>query len=248
MCPTQLVNTAPLTNAMQDLHNNYLLQQSQQQLLLGHLSQLQAAQQSVLPALLPLYQQQTAQLHPALSPLMDNWASSSEADLSKSLSQYSDNQITKIEPLDIHNELLDEQASLPIITSRQASSLLGPEGCVASGHEYVLSAESVDIFNQFDTWPGVKTEVVGTSYSGRCVNPMEVTKQPESSRGTPEDIVSGTESGKLPSLWSGLGRMPWIGFGDRDPSEWLDLGCVREVPEQNDPEDDISDINYDKLL
>ena len=98
MCPTQLFNTSPLTNVMQDLHNNYLLQQSQQQLLLGHLSQLQATQQSVLPALLPLYQQQNAQLHPTLSPLMDNWASSSEADLSKSLSQCSDNQVTKIEP------------------------------------------------------------------------------------------------------------------------------------------------------
>ena len=125
--------------------------------------------------------------------------------------------------------------------------VLGPEQSLASGYKEVSSLNNVDIFNQLETWPDVKTEVATTRYDEKCVNPMEAMGQPESRMVTPNKLA-GTEFGQLPSLWSGLGRMPWIGFGERDPSEWLQMGVECDILEQNDSDDDLRKIDYDKLL
>ena len=108
--------------------------------------------------------------------------------------------------------------------------------------------DDLDTFNQLEAWPEVKTEVGSSSSMYRCVNPTEVLSQTETGKVSPNELLGGTESGKLPSLWSGLGRMSWLGFGEKAPSEWLEMGRIREVPEQNDSDDDLINIDYDKLL
>ena len=172
---------------------------------------------------------------------MDDWATSSEADLSQSLIGYVQTQFAKVEH---PGPVLNTEDSLPIITSNQASSLLGPDQAVEPG----LILNDLASLNKLKEWPEVKTEASSTSYMEQCVNPTEIVNQTESSRASPDEMLGMTESGKLPSLWSDLGRMSWLGFGERASSEWLEMGTVREVPEQDDEDGDLDIIDYDKLL
>ena len=84
-----------------------------------------------------------------------------------------------------------------------------------------------------------------TSSFFNCVDPLDVQR---TSLKSPEPV-------KLPSLWSDLGRMSWVGAPPLTPlhssfSDLLDLGRLREVPGQLNCDDDLihMDVDYDKLL
>ena len=90
------------------------------------------------------------------------------------------------------------------------------------------------------TWSGlIKTES-SSIFNG--VDPTEI-MEPMNDIGPPAPAPE--EGCKLPSLWSDVGRMSWLGAN----FDLFDWGRLREVPEQHDCDaDDMINIDYDKLL
>ena len=262
---------ASQSSIIQTLQKNFVeqLQQQQskqlQQLLAEQLAGLQAqkeaehfvhfhsqlaAQQGTLPLLLPISQQShtldekaSTNSQSNSTMLLDDWATSSEADLSQSLSRYVETQYTKV---DSHVSA-EDASSLPMITSNQATSLLGPGQTLFPRPEGGPSIGNLDTFNNLELWPELKTEAWSSSMY-KYVNPIDDLSQTEAANVSPSEILGMTEPGKLPSLWAGLGRMSWLGYGERAVPEWLEMGRIRQVPEQEDAEDDLIDIDYDQLL
>ena len=165
---------------------------------------------------------QPCQLKTESSPtmLLDDWATTSEADLS----QFTSDKDSLSEYIRIKND----SASLD-------SGLLQP-------------------------WSDVKTELPPltpedplTSSFFNCVDPTEL--QRSSLKSCPPESPEPLKLPSLPSLWSDLGRMSWLGAPPLTPlhssfSDLLDLGRVREVPGQLNCDDDLihMDVDYDKLL
>ena len=145
--------------------------------------------------------------------LLDDWATTSEADLS---------QFTADKDL---KESLSEYIKVKTDSTELEPGLLQP-------------------------WSDVKTEMPpltpeDTSSFFNCVDPLDVQR---TNLKSPEPV-------KLPSLWSDLGRMSWVGAPPLTPlhssfSDLLDLGRLREVPGQLNCDDDLihMDVDYDKLL
>ena len=154
------------------------------------------------------------------SMLLDDWATTSEADLS---------QLTSDREL---RESLSEYIKVKTDNTELESGLLQP-------------------------WYDVKTEMPpltpeDTSSLFNCVDPMDIQRSSLKTSLTPAESP---EPVKLPSLWSDLGRMSWLGAPPLPPlhssfSDLLDLGRLREVPGQLNCDDDLihMDVDYDKLL
>ena len=154
------------------------------------------------------------------SMLLDDWATTSEADLS---------QLTSDREL---RESLSEYIKVKTDNTELDSGLLQP-------------------------WYDVKTEMPpltpeDTSSLFNCVDPMDIQRSGLKTSPTPAESP---EPVKLPSLWSDLGRMSWLGAPPLPPlhssfSDLLDLGRLREVPGQLNCDDDLihMDVDYDKLL
>ena len=152
--------------------------------------------------------------------LLDDWATTSEADLS---------QLTSDREL---RESLSEYIKVKTDNTELESGLLQP-------------------------WYDVKTEMPpltpeDTSSLFNCVDPMDIQRTSLKTSPTPAESP---EPVKLPSLWSDLGRMSWLGAPALPPlhssfSDLLDLGRLREVPGQLNCDDDLihMDVDYDKLL
>ena len=152
--------------------------------------------------------------------LLDDWATTSESDLSPSLSRYMSSSASK------------------------DSALTGT--CQPHVSKVAVIPE---------LWP-VKSEANPSSLFN-CVDPMDVqTSCIKPSVSPPiSDILLSTSSSssetqppcKLPSLWSDMGRMSWLG-ANLDLFDWSKLRDG-EVPETGDCDaDDLINIDYDKLM
>ena len=161
--------------------------------------------------------------------LLDDWATTSEADLSQftaekdSLSEYIK---TKEDSTGLEASLLQPWSDI------KTSEFLR---CDVKTELPPLTPEDPSFFT--------------------CVDPMDI--QRSALKNCPADSpAESPEPVKLPSLWSALGRMSWLGAPPLTPlhsslSDLFDLGRLREVPGQLNCDDDFihnMDVDYDKLL
>ena len=127
------------------------------------------------------------------------------------------------------------EAEEPVIANHQPPQNL----CIAAPVQSNLM-DSMETDMETGNWSGlIKTES-SSIFNG--VDPTEI-MEPMSDIGPPAPAPE--EPGKLPSLWSDVGRMSWLGAN----FDLFDWGRLREVPEQHDCDaDDMINIDYDKLL
>ena len=158
--------------------------------------------------------------------LLDDWATTSEADLSQFTAEK--------DSLSEYIKTKDDSTDL------EAAGLLQPWSDIKTSD-----------FLRCD----VKTELGPLTPEDpsffTCVDPMDI--QRSALKNCPAESP---EPVKLPSLWSDLGRMSWLGAPPLAPlhsslSDLFDLGRLREVPGQLNCDDDFihnMDVDYDKLL
>ena len=168
------------------------------------------------------------------SMLLDHWVNTSEADLrTRYMEDSNQQQIMKLKTM---------EAEEPVIANNQPP--LNP--CISAPVDSNLM-DSMEMETDINpSWSGlIKTE--SSSIFTNCVDPSEI-MEPLNDVGPPASapvVDEAEEPCKLPSLWSDVGRMSWLGAN----FDLFDWGRLREVPEQHDCDrDDMINIDYDKLL
>ena len=161
------------------------------------------------------------------SMLLDDWATTSEADLSQSLTRFMTQPVT-IPP----SQFTPAPAPTPVNISP------APDDTSVMDTDTEMSPP----------WQ-VKTE----SSMFNCVDPTEIQnisqKHDSHVSPAPEPLTSDQqEPCKLPSLWSDLGRMSWLG-ANLDLFDW---GRLREVPGHDNCDtcdsEEMTTVDFDQLL
>ena len=152
--------------------------------------------------------------------LLDDWATTSEADLSQSLSRYME-QDPGPEPAQPGGCLMDTELVPAWAVKTEAASLLA---CVDPAE--VLGAPAPPPHGSPASPASLGGEAAVSSSGAGCGE-------------------GGVKLPPLPSLWSDLGRMSWLG-ANLDLFDW---GRLREVPDPGSgTAEDIVSGDYDKLL
>ena len=162
--------------------------------------------------------------------LLDDWATTSEADLSQFTAE---------------KDSLSEYIKTKEDSAVLESGLLQPWSDIKTS-DFLRSDVKTELPPLTPEDPSFFT----------CVDPMDIQRSGMKNCPASSPASASPEPVKLPSLWSDLGRMSWLGAPPLTPlhsslSDLFDLGRLREVPGQLNCDDDFihnMDVDYDKLL
>ena len=162
--------------------------------------------------------------------LLDDWATTSEADLSQFTAE---------------KDSLSEYIKTKEDSAVLESGLLQPWSDIKTA-DFLRSDVKTELPPLTPEDPSFFT----------CVDPMDIQRSGIKNCPASSPASASPEPVKLPSLWSDLGRMSWLGAPPLTPlhsslSDLFDLGRLREVPGQLNCDDDFihnMDVDYDKLL